>query len=132
MYSVYLGDNIVGKAQMLRKGLYYEIICRCSFEEVGHSRIYLAWDASQLDLGICAPFEGGFGFRTMVPAKTVGEGQLHFYATKQSTDRIFVAVYPDKPFSQLHRLRSARFALKNGQPGLIFQAIDPQGNGQNP
>ena len=118
MYDVFLGDKIVGKATVKQKGLYYEVVCRCTFLDQKKYRILTRCGDLCADLGLCVPCENGFGFTTLVKIRSIGQGNIYFYAIP--AEREFVAVSADSPFCYLQRIRSGEFRVVDGQPGIIF------------
>ena len=121
MFDVKLQNRVVGKAEMRRMGLYNEIICRCSFPDKRQYRIYAFCGDRQIDLGICVPYEGSFGFQTKIATKSMGEGRLAFVAVPTELTSFFVDVNEEKPFPNFMQLRKGKYQVRDGKPCIIFQ-----------
>lgn len=123
-YEVYFGESTVGRVQMLRQGLYYQIHCRCRLTGNVICRLYASVGDQRENLGVLVPMDGGFGLDTRIPVKRLGEGELRFDAgpkhEKPSGGR-FVPIYPEEPFAYLERLKDAYLARQDGQLGVMLR-----------
>ena len=135
-YDIYMGENVVGTANVERQGVYYRFACRCHLSEDALCRVTVECDGHHENLGILAPQGKMFALVTKLPVKRFSQGQMHFRVIpKHPTGQgLFVAVYPDEPFAYLARLKNAFLQVRNGQVGVFLtdQGPDQQGNGQNP
>lgn len=131
-YKVFLNEEAVGTAEVIKTGLYYSLHCRCDFPTRDIYRITVQNGGVTYDLGPCVPLADGFGICTQVPVKRVGEGELYFFAKSklERTGNKFAPVNPDKPFPYLYALEKARFAKRNGVPGLIIPDDQPGSDGE--
>ena len=112
----------IGSATVTRHGLYYQIHCICHLMERNPCRIYAACDDREIDLGICVPMDGGFGIRTRVPVKRLGEGEIRFWAAahNEKPQEQFVPVETGRPFIFLSQLKNARLAVRNRKTGILL------------
>ncbi len=116
MFRVYYQGAVVGTADMRRKGLYYEITCKCCFDNRQLYRIVAICGDNRKDIGVCVPS----GFRTIVPIKSLGEGAVRFEAVPEGAQERFVEVHEEKTFCYLKQLRCARFQRIEGKSGVIL------------
>lgn len=122
-FSILFGDNVVGKAQVSREGLYYLIRCRCELSGETVFRVQVRCKDQLVDLGILVPEDGGFALKTRIPVKRVGEGSLSFFAAPRhrTPETAFIPLYPEEPFRYLSRLRDAYLTKRSGQIGIIIK-----------
>lgn len=126
-YGVFFGEKSVGKAQVVRQGLYYQVICRCDLSgEVMH-RLEVSCGDKRFNLGILVPMERGFGLDTRFPVSRVGEGPLQFRLLPRHDElegRMFVPIKPEEPFRYLERLKDAFLEIREGQKGASLPEKD--------
>lgn len=122
-YGVYFGRELVGKAQLLRQGLYYRIICRCRIASEMVCRLMVTCGEHRENLGVVVPVEEGFGLDTRIPAKRLGEGSLEFVLVPKHevSAGTFVPIYPEEPFAYISRLKEAYLSRKEGQLGIVIK-----------
>lgn len=127
-YGVFFGEKQVGKAQVIKQGLYYHVICRCDLSgEVMH-RLEVCCGEKRVNLGILIPMERGFGLDTRFPVSRVGEGALTFRLLPRHDcldGRLFVPITPEEPFRYLARLKEAFLEIKEGKKGASLPPIKP-------
>ena len=130
-YEVFLNEVSVGTMEVTRSGLYYKLHCICDFPTEEIYRIIVQNGDVTCDLGPCIPLENGFGITTQVPVKRIGEGVLSFFVKSklETANKKFVPVDPNLPFDFLCALDTARFARKNGIPGVIIRCDQPESDG---
>lgn len=116
MFDILFENRVVGTAQVVRKGLYYRITCKCSFSDERHYRITLLCGEVCRDLGVCIPS----GFSTAIPAKSLSEENMRFQAVPDWGTGEFIEVNEAEPFCDLTQLRNARFRIKDGKRGVII------------
>ena len=121
-YPLYKGTAQLGKVQLLRKGLYYEICCRCQRPGDSIYRLVAHAGDRKLSLGVLAPMGVGFGLDRKEPVSHFGPGELSFslVPAHQPLEGHFVPLSPTEPFAYLSRLKEARFTTRSGQPGLLI------------
>ncbi len=114
-YPIYIGSAVCGQVQVRRQGLYWHLFCR--LERSGRYILLAATQTHRVRLGLCVPMDGAFGVRCAIPAKRLQGPQLRFEAVPAGER--FVPLVPGQPFEALEQLDSARFALRDGRPGLL-------------
>ena len=119
-YSIFSGDEEIGKAQVQRQGLYYHIRCRCRLTGEVRYKLLVSCGENTADLGLCVPQETDFGVDTKIPIKRLGEGSMSFHLVPKHMRGIFVPVSSDKPFDYICQLENARLAKCNGVVGVIL------------
>ena len=119
-YSVFSGEEEIGKAQVQQQGLYYHIRCRCKMTGAVRYKLLVRCGENNLDLGLCVPHTDGFGVDTKIPRKRLGEGTMTFYLTPWHAAGTFLPVSTDEPFGYIHQLQNARLAVRNGIVGIIL------------
>ena len=122
-YPVRMGKEEIGLAQVVKKGLYYQIQCHCKLTgEVIH-RLVLITDAGEENLGIPMPEGDGFSLTKRLPVSRVPGKLLHIHARPRSTvlSQDFFPLSPEEPFAYLYRLKNAYLVHRDGQPGLVFR-----------
>lgn len=121
-FNVYLEKQIVGTAEIQINGLYYHICCRCKLPTGKLFRLNAICGQHTVDLGICVPFEDGFGVNKRVPVKNLDtENVLFQLSTKQgASNSIFLPLDPQKPFEKMAYLMDAKFERQNGVAGLLI------------
>ena len=120
-YGVYLGNQLVGKVQVIRQGLYYRFICRCRLTGDVMCRLYVVCDGNKESLGLVVPMEDGFGLDTRIPVKRVGQGEMEFtLLPKHDTPDKFVPIYPEEPFAYIENLKNSFLTIQGGQMGIIL------------
>ncbi len=121
-YGVYFGNQMSGKVQLIRQGLYYRFHCRCRITGDIVCRLKVTCGSRQEDLGIVVPMGDGFGLDTKLPVKRLGEGEMTFTLVPkhESVAGRFVPVYPEEPFSYIQMLKHAYLCRQNGQTGVVI------------
>ena len=121
-YSVFSGDEEIGKVFVERLGLYYRIRCRFALTGDVRYRLLAECGENRVDLGLCVPQGSVFGVNTKIPIKRLGEGELHFrlMPKHQKADGKFVPVKPDEPFSYIRQLQNAHLAKQDGHLGIVL------------
>ena len=119
-YEIREGERTVGQVRVVKEGLYYRFSCRCSLSGEVLMSLRVCWGGGEMDLGICVPMDGRFGVEKRVPCKRFGEGTPEF-SLRPRHEKLagrFVPIYPEEPFSYLHRLEGAFLARQAGQLGI--------------
>lgn len=110
-YDVIWNGQPVGKVELKREGLYYRIFCRCNPVDGEIHRLYVDWDK----LGVLVPEMGALVLETRVAAKRLKAGCVFTLDGKHET---FLPIRAGEPFMHLDKLRTAKLAFQNGEPGL--------------
>ena len=121
-YAVNLGQTPIGKAQVIRQGLYYRVICRCRLTGEVMYRLIVRGGGHEENLGVLIPMGGGFGLETKLPVKKMGEGELSFCVLPKHPELKgrFVPIFPEEPFSYISRLKDAYLEVRDGQTGVVL------------
>lgn len=122
-YGVYLGEALVGKVQVSRRGLYYHFCCRCRLSGGGIYRLQVACNGRRENLGILVPMGDGFGIDTKLPVKRLGEDDLLFRLVSKNAIGTgnFIPISPEEPFAYIARLKNAYLVKRNGQAGIMLE-----------
>ena len=120
--NVSLDQRVVGTVEMQKKGLYYQLCCRCKLPAGKIYRLKAVCEHNTVDLGICVPFEDDFGVDKSVPVKCFDTKIVSFYlfANSGETNDIFIPLETEKPFSNLQNIMDAKFERRDGVPGLLL------------
>ena len=121
-YGVYFGNQLAGKVQVQRQGLYYRFQCRCQLTGDVICRLVVRCGGQEVPLGVVVPMDGGFGLDTRLAAKHLGAGELEFRLVPKHAQpkEQFCPIYPEEPFAYIARLKEGFLARKDGQPGLML------------
>ena len=129
MFNIRMGDAIVGRAEIIRKGLYYHITCTCNPPSNEIHRVIMTDGSVKRDLGICVPINDGFSLFARVSVKSFSQEQFHFELVNGSKGEFVVS--NDAPFAHLDKLETARLQQTDGQFVIIINSIlSQQDNGQ--
>lgn len=133
-YPVFFCTEPVGKVQVIRQGLYYRFVCRCTLSGQVVCRLYVTCADRQESLGVVVPEGTGFGLDTKVAVKRIGQGEMAFALKpkREEIPGIFVPISPEEPFAYLARLKDAYLQKRDGTlgaviPGQIQTSSSPTG-----
>lgn len=120
-YEVTLDGRPAGKAQVMRQGLYYHVVCRCAVSGEEMYRLEAACGEKRMDLGILIPRDRSFGLDMRFPVSRLGEGELIFRLRgkdEPKEGRRFVPVKPEEPFAYLASLKDSFLEIRNAEIGV--------------
>lgn len=122
-WKVFWGAQPVGRCTARREGLYTRFSCRCSLPDGQLRNLVVKLGPWERSLGVLAPSDGGYGLETRVATRHLPPGEPEFSARlrREKGEGTFVPLYPEEPFSYLHRLESAFLARKDGKLGIILK-----------
>lgn len=122
-YGVYFGNQLAGKVQVQRQGLYYRFTCRCRLSGDVVCRLRVICGDRRESLGVVVPMDGGFGLDTRLPVKRLGEGEMAFTLVPKHEvpEGTFVPIYPEEPFAYIERLKEGFLAKKGEQVGVVLK-----------
>ncbi len=109
-YDVEYRGQKAGKVSIGTKGLYYAISCRTGLPGL---RLYLQASEGVVDLGICVPKEGMYGFDVLKPRKSVPGNIEKFFLSGQKKHGCLID--PSKPFACLHLVAEGKLQIENGK-----------------
>jgi hypothetical protein len=119
-YDIFLGRDVIGQANVVRQGLYYQFSCRCKLTSDVMYRLSVSCGGHHENLGVLVPMGDTFGLDTKLAVKRLGEGTLRFQVLPkhQKVAGQFIAVRPEEPFTYITRLQEAFLEIRDGQVGL--------------
>lgn len=122
-YGVYFGNQLAGKVQVQRQGLYYRFTCCCRLSGDVVCRLRVTCGDRRESLGVVVPMDGGFGLDTRLPVKRLGEGEMAFTLVPKHEvpEGTFVPIYPEEPFAYIERLKEGFLAKKGEQVGVVLK-----------
>lgn len=120
--DVYLDHQVAGFGEITKQGLYYNFHCRCKLADNKVYRLTAVCGERTVDLGICVPYEDGFGVDKRVSIKTIGTDKIGMYLSteQEKNDRTFVALNEEKPFEAMEYLMTAKFERRGDTAGLMI------------
>ena len=124
-YGVYFGNQLAGKVQVIRQGLYYRFVCRCQLTGDVICRLQVICGEKTENLGVVIPVDGGFGLDTKIPVKRLGEGEMRFQLRPKHdvSQGCFVPIYPEEPFAYIERLKEGFLAKRGDKVGVLFSGV---------
>ena len=130
-YEVVYGTEPVGKAELIKQGLYCTVSCRCKIPEGKVCRLVVSWSDGWENLGIPIPEGDGLLLRKKFPAKHLGKGKLRFSLLEADADvkeRLFGRPEP-VTYAELKELpQKDRYAPEAGREeireDMPFEALD--------
>ena len=114
-YDVTFDGQSVGRVELEREGLYYRLSCRCRVQDNEIHRLYVGREK----LGVLIPQGGELVLETKVAAKRLKEGCVFSLDETRGT---FIPIHPGEAFGHLGKLRLAKLAFREGEPGLFLDA----------
>lgn len=113
-FDVTYDGQTVGRVELEREGLYYRLSCRCRVQDSEIHRLY----AGGVKLGVLIPDGGELVLETRVAAKRLKEGCSFSLEEKRET---FIPIHPGEAFGYLGKLRLAKLAFREGEPGIFLE-----------
>lgn len=123
MYDIYAGTQVVGRAEVIKEGLYYRFSCKCTLPDEGVYRIMVSDGNNTKDLGICVPTGEWFCLVSRVPIKYLSGDKLEFALVPKDRQELVVPVVTDEPFEDLDKLESAYLQQTDGKSKIIIDPI---------
>lgn len=122
-YAVTLNGEKVGTVMLTRRGLYYEVTCKCRAAGDQMLQLFIEGNGVTENLGLLIPAAGGLELRKRIPVKRLGDSVPAFILRSRNANTTeFIPVSPDASFPGIHRLQDCVFAVRNGQPGVAFSS----------
>ena len=113
-YDVTSEGQTVGKVELERDGLYLRLRCRCRVQDNEIHRLY----ADGEKIGVLIPENGDLVLETKVAAKRLKEGSAF---SLDDIRRTFIPIHPGEAFGHLGKLRLAKLAFREGEPGIFLE-----------
>lgn len=132
MYDIYAGTQIVGKAEVIKEGLYYRFSCQCTPPDENVHKILVSDGQNTKDLGICVPTGEWFCLVSRVPVKHLPGENLQFTLVSKDKRDTIVPVKTNEPFPALDMLDSAHLQESEGKAEIVIDpAPGPQDSDQS-
>ncbi len=125
-YDVFLGGQPIGKAQVIKEGLYYQISGKCHLSGAVVCKLTVSCGDHTEDLGVFVPEGAWFTVNKKVPVKRLGEGQPQFRVVPRHPElgEMFVPLRPEEPFAYIKRLGRAHLERRDGILGIRLENMD--------
>lgn len=122
-YPILMDGNEIGKADIVREGLFLKIRCTCHIPYEDDLRIQMVSTDKSYDLGMCVPGNACIELITRVSARLcIGEG-VAFRLHKQKSE-CFQPIETEKQFEMLSMLRVSRYEIRDGVPGILISTYN--------
>ena len=128
IYDIFRGGEKIGKAEVLREGLYYRFRCCCQLTGNVIYRITISCDGQSENLGIPVPEADAFYLTKRIPVSRFPSGTPQFSAIPSDAEKngMWIPVVPEEPFAYIERLEHAVMEHRNGQMGILIpEEADP-------
>ena len=122
-YDLKLNGETVGKVDVSRQGLYYEIFCRCDLRLDASYKLVARGSKGESRLGGFVPANGSLCLRTRIPVSRIGEGEISF-RTENYDSYCRIILKEDQPLDCLDQLINAHLETIDGQKFLAYPSID--------
>lgn len=116
-YPIYYQGQIAGTAELAKEGLYWRISCRCQLPIMGKHTVKIQQEVSLINLGLCVPYENGFGLKTRISAKKIGPGSIRFLLCKEEKGQFIPLTIP---FAYIKIIPKGTLRFENGQYGVYI------------
>ena len=128
MYDIMLDQNIVGRAEVQKDGLFLVFKCECSLTNRGIYRISVSDGNVNINLGVCVPQGDRFVALKRIAAKRIKGAQLSFslISNKEACAENLIPIANDTQFAYIEKLEAARLQIANGQPTILIDSAPNQ------
>ena len=123
-YRIYRDKRVVGNAELIPDGLYYQVHCRCKGEAGAVVRIVAWCDAGRENIGICLPNGDWMEIRTRIARKKL-QNIKFFEAATSANDGHWFPLAVGEPISCLNAVIRARLEERDGRSGLVICTCRP-------
>lgn len=121
-YDIYFGQDVIGKVNIEREGLYYHFRCCCQLPSSSIYYVILKNGNKEFNLGVCVPDGNRFRAHKRIAIKYFDDEDFKFNLTpKQEVQKILVEVDSEKPFEHLQDLEKAQLDLSNGITQILIE-----------
>ncbi len=107
-YVIEYQGKKAGTVSIRTEGLYYAICCRTRLPGL---RLYLQTSETTVDLGLCIPKEGMYGFDTLKSRKSISGNLKKFFLS--GLKKHCYLIDPSKPFAYLHLVAEGKLRIEN-------------------
>lgn len=113
-YTIWLGQDPVGKVEVQRQGLYYYFYCKCQLYSKVICRVTITCGGKHETLGVLVPVGTEYRLTKKLPIKLFSEAMPEFWITPRLPRNrdICVDIYPEEPFRHIAKLENAYLCKK--------------------
>ena len=122
-WTVTYEGRAVGKCRIQKNGLYYHFNCRCELVSHQVCRLQVSCAGKRTDIGVLIPSDNCILLEKRIAAKhfQVGQPELTLMVSGEiGIEECFIPVREDVPMPCLQLLQKARFAVRDGVPGILI------------
>ena len=125
-YPIALNDERIGVATVETKGLYTEILCRCSVLGENLCKVQMVFPDKTINLGVLVREGMYFTACKRVPTKSLGSGCPSFCAIEKKAhiSESMCRVYADQPFPYLAKIAEGHLYIQDGLYYISFSSGD--------
>ena len=137
LYDIVRGDEKIGKAEVLREGLYYRFRCCCDLTGTVMYRITVTCGKKTENLGIPIPEGDAFYLSARLPVSRFLKDEPVFKAVPRHPENqgLWIPISPAEPFAYISELENARMEKRKETMGIFIpdhEAQDQPDNDPNP
>ena len=128
-YPVGLNGKTVGAADMIKRGLYTEVVCQCGGLDSGFHRLKMVYPDRTVDLGVLIREGISYTTRKKIPTKALGNGEPVFCVISacDANQMKMIRLEAEKPVHELEGIREGRLQFESGSMYLLFQSKVSEG-----
>ena len=116
-YPLFLDGIAIGRVNVSVEGMYCRITCICN----ARYTITVRTEDDYINLGKCVRESDSYVLHRFIPARILGAGEPKFLISTEDDNAAIMAVDPEKPFSYIHRLCSAKYVIGDQRNGIKFE-----------
>ena len=122
-YDIDCQGVTVGRAIVLKEGLYYRFSCLCKPPTKQHYDIWVSIKGKRTKLGLCIPDANGFRLERKLPIKQFDEGDMYFFliARMKGEEIKRIPVVENREYEYLEFLADSHLKIADGQLFVEFQ-----------
>lgn len=126
-YDIFLGGEKIGKAEVRRKGLYYQFRCCCDLTGAVICRIKVRCGERVENLGVPIPGGDAFYLEKQLPVSHFTKKEMHFFLEPRHppVQDKWVPVKPDEPFGYVKEMKNAVLEIRDGVMGVRIRSTAP-------
>ena len=126
-YDIYLGDRVVGNAELIEEGLYLIIHAQCFGLPQDFYRLILEIRDENLDLGVCLHNNGTYFWNKRIPKKMLlgSDIKLSLITTQTKKNTAFVPVASTSAFPYFANIANAYYREEAGIKGVCITDFSP-------
>ena len=118
---MYLAGQSVGKVQLTRIGLFYELKCTCVLHDAGMWNLIMTGENGSVHLGLLIPENDGMQLQKRMPVKKMEiDKPIFSLSPREGGNKTVIPIRSDLPFEYLHKLPDSSMVMVDGMPNLSF------------